>query len=134
MTVGSGGNAMTFLEGQLTTIALCWRIERRDGVAIGLTDHDRDLTVDGLVHRAAPGMVPSAIQRSDGLEADTMDVAGALTSAAIAERDLLAGRWDGARVMVFHGECNPPDALAGRRNRAFRFIRPARWIAKYWTA
>ena len=41
---------------------------------------------------------------------------------------------DGARVMVFHGECNPPDALAGRRNRAFRFIRPARWIAKYWTA
>ncbi|MEN2786491.1 DUF2163 domain-containing protein [Sphingomonas qilianensis] len=92
---------MTFLEGQLTTIALCWRIERRDGVTIGLTDHDRDLTVDGLVHRAAPGMVPSAIQRSDGLEADTMDVAGALTSTAIDERDLLAGRWDGARVMVF---------------------------------
>ncbi len=101
MTVSSGGNAMTFLEGQLTTIALCWRIERRDGVAIGLTDHDRDLTVDGLVHRAAPGMVPSAIQRSDGLEADTMDVAGALTSAAIGADDLLAGRWDGARVMVF---------------------------------
>lgn len=41
---------------------------------------------------------------------------------------------EGARVMVFHGECNPPDALAGRRNRAFRFIRPARWIAKYWRA
>lgn len=92
---------MSFLDGPLTTIALCWRIERRDGVAIGLTDHDRDLLVDGLVHRAAPGMVPSAIQRSDGLDADTMDVAGALTSAAIGERDLLAGRWDGARVMVF---------------------------------
>jgi hypothetical protein len=40
---------------------------------------------------------------------------------------------DGARIVVFHGECNPPDALAGRRNRAFRFIRPARWIARYWT-
>ena len=92
---------MTFLEGQLTTIALCWRIERRDGVAIGLTGHDRDLVIDGLVHRAAPGMVPSAIQRSDGLDADTMDVAGALTSSAIGERDLLAGRWDGARVRVF---------------------------------
>jgi uncharacterized phage protein (TIGR02218 family) len=92
---------MTFLEGQLTTIALCWRIERRDGVAIGLTDHDRDLVIDGLVHRAAPGMVPSAIERSDGLDADTMEVAGALTSAAIGEADLLAGRWDGARVMVF---------------------------------
>ena len=40
---------------------------------------------------------------------------------------------DGARIVVFHGECNPPDALAGRRNRAFRFIRPARWIARHWT-
>ncbi len=89
------------LTGDLTTIALCWRIERRDGVTIGLTDHDRDLVIDGLVHRAAPGMTPSAIKRSDGLEADTMDVAGALTSAAIAARDLLAGRWDGARVMLF---------------------------------
>jgi len=85
----------------LTSIALCWRVERRDGVAIGLTDHDRDLLIDGLLHRAAPGMAPSAIVRSDGLEADTMDVAGALSSVAIAERDLLAGRWDGARVEMF---------------------------------
>ncbi|MGI4777085.1 MAG: glycosyltransferase [Janthinobacterium lividum] len=41
---------------------------------------------------------------------------------------------DGARIVVFHGECNPPDALAGRRNRAFRFIHPARWISRFWTA
>ena len=39
-----------------------------------------------------------------------------------------------ARIMVFHGECNPPDALAGRRNRRFRFIRPARWITSFWKA
>lgn len=39
---------MSFLDGTLTTIALCWRVERRDGVAIGLTDHDRDLVIDGL--------------------------------------------------------------------------------------
>lgn len=89
------------LIGALTTIALCWRIERRDGVTIGLTDHDRDLLIDGLVHRAAPGMTPSAIKRSDRLDADTMDVTGALTSTAIGARDLLAGRWDGARVMLF---------------------------------
>lgn len=92
---------MTWLDGDLTTLALCWRIERRDGVAIGLTDHDRDLVVDGLVHRAAPGMTPSAIRRSDGLEPDTMDVRGAVSSGAISEADLLAGRWDGARVLLF---------------------------------
>lgn len=84
-----------------TTLAICWRIERRDGVAIGLTGHDRDLSIDGLIYRAAPGMVPSAIERSDGLEPDTMDAAGALVSGAITERDLLAGCWDGATVSVF---------------------------------
>ncbi len=89
------------LTGDLTTIALCWRIERRDGVTLGLTDHDRDLLIDGLIHRAAPGMTPSAINRSDGLEADSMDVRGALSSPAIAARDLRAGRWDGARVQLF---------------------------------
>lgn len=92
---------MTWLAETLTTIALCWRIERRDGVAIGLTAHDRDLAVDGLVHRAAPGMTPSAIQRGEGLEPDTMDVAGALVAGAVTEADLIAGRWDGARVAVF---------------------------------
>ena len=88
-------------EGALTTVSICWRIERRDGVAIGLTDHDRDLAIDGLVHKAAPGMVPSAVSRSDGLDADTMSVSGALTAAAIDEQDLLAGRWDGAAVSIF---------------------------------
>ena len=37
-----------------------------------------------------------------------------------------------ARIIIFHGECNPPDALAGRRNRAFRHIQPASWIADHW--
>ncbi|GGB30326.1 phage protein [Sphingomonas metalli] len=92
---------MTWLESEATTIALCWRIERRDGVTIGLTAHDHDLTVDGLVHRAVPGMTPSAATRGTGLDADTMEVAGAVSAAAIAGADLLAGRFDGARVQLF---------------------------------
>ena len=75
---------MTWLDHDLTTLALCWRVERRDGVAIGLTSHDRDLVVDGVTYRAAPGMTPSAVQRGDGFDAATMDVAGALTGAAAA--------------------------------------------------
>ncbi len=37
-----------------------------------------------------------------------------------------------ARIVIFHGECNPPDALAGRRNRRFRYIRPTPWVAEHW--
>lgn len=90
-----------FLQPDLTSIAFCWRLGRRDGVALGFTTHDRDLEIGGLVYRAAPGMLPSAISLSDGFDADSLDVAGALTSDAISESDLMAGRWDGAAVSVF---------------------------------
>lgn len=88
------------MQDTVQTIALAWTIARRDGMTIGLTDHDRDLEVDGLLHAAAPGMTPSAVKQSADLEADTTEVAGALSSAAISAEDLLAGRWDGARVQV----------------------------------
>jgi len=38
----------------------------------------------------------------------------------------------GARIIVFHGEVNPPDAIAGRRNRALRVVRPAHWVTQHW--
>jgi uncharacterized phage protein (TIGR02218 family) len=92
---------MSWLSGELTTMALCWRLERRDGVGIGLTAHDRDLMIDGNRYRSSPGMTPSAIKRGDGGDASSMDVTGAMSSAAISEADLVGGRWDGASVRLF---------------------------------
>jgi uncharacterized phage protein (TIGR02218 family) len=94
----------TMLDGELTTLAFCWRLERRDGVAIGFTSHDRDLIVAGFRYRAAPGMVPSAIELSDGFQADMLSVSGALSSVAISESDLAIGRWDGAAVTLFFAD------------------------------
>ena len=37
-----------------------------------------------------------------------------------------------ARILVFHGVMNPPDALEGRSNGNWRHARPAKWIADYW--
>ncbi|MFN4134303.1 MAG: DUF2163 domain-containing protein [Novosphingobium sp.] len=84
----------------LETVAVWWRIERRDGVALGLTSHDRDLVFAGLRHRTAPGMVPSAVRRSATLEPDSAEVAGAISHDAISEADLATGRCDGARVSM----------------------------------
>lgn len=112
------------LDGELTTLALCWRLERRDGVTVGLTAHDRDLLVGGLVYRAAPGMTPSAVKRSAALDADTMDVTGALT----AELQGASVRLERPVVEVTSPECRAElgdarcrVALAGRR----RFARVA---------
>lgn len=100
--------APAWLREELVTLAWCWRLARRDGVAIGLTSHDHDLTVGGLVYRAAPGMKPSAIETSDNLDTGTMDVEGAVASDAIAARDLDAGRWDGAELELFVTDWSAP--------------------------
>lgn len=93
----------------LTTLAFIWRIDRRDGITLGLTSHDRDLIVDGLIYRAAPGMIPSALERQDGLNPDSIELTGALTSDAITESDLAAGRWDGATLRVSAVDWESPE-------------------------
>ena len=97
----------------LTTLAFIWRIDRRDGITLGLTSHDRDLVIDGLTYRAAPGMIPSAIERQDGFDPDSIELSGALTSDAITQDDLAAGRWDGAtlRVSAVNWEAPEVDSL-----------------------
>lgn len=84
----------------LETAASFWRVIRRDGVTLGFTAHDRDLWFDGLLHRAAPGMVPSAIRRSADFEPDSAEVQGALSHDSISATDLATGRFDGARVLI----------------------------------
>jgi uncharacterized phage protein (TIGR02218 family) len=101
---------MSMFEAELTTIAYCWRLERRDGVALGYTSHDRDLEAGGLRYRSAPGMLPSAIALSDGFDGAALDVRGALSSDAITAADLAAGRWDGAAVSVLIADWEDPSA------------------------
>lgn len=91
---------MGIADGELTSIALCWRLERADGAGIALTSHDRPLERDGILYEPAPGMMPGSIKRQLGLEPSSSEVAGALTSAAITEEDLAVGRWDGAEVQL----------------------------------
>ncbi|QHL90665.1 DUF2163 domain-containing protein [Sphingomonas changnyeongensis] len=94
----------------LVHLALCWRIERRDGVAIGLTGHDRQLEIDGFVYRAAPGLTPSAIEQvTGGRPGDgAMEISGALTADALGADDLGAGRWDGAAVTLIVADWTAP--------------------------
>ena len=101
---------MSIVDAELTTIAFCWRLERADGVTLGFTSHDRDLAIGDLLYRSAPGMLPSAITLSEGFEADTLDVRGALSSDAISGEDLAAGRWDGAAVALFMADWADPAA------------------------
>lgn len=90
--------ARVFFATEAEGVATWWRIRRRDGVTVGLTSHDRDLWFDGVLHRTAPGMVPSAIRRTADLSADSAEVTGALAHDSISALDLANGRFDGAHV------------------------------------
>jgi uncharacterized phage protein (TIGR02218 family) len=80
-----------------TTLAWCWRIVRRDGTALGFTDHDHALTFDGTVFEAATGFTASDMKESVGLAVDNLDVSGALRSDSLNETDLS----DDAKVEIW---------------------------------
>lgn len=98
-TIDAGFKA--HLAGDATTTCHAWRVIRRDGAVLGFTDHDHDLTFSGTTYLAASGYQASDWEAEKGLAAPSSDVAGALSSDAITERDIAAGKYDGARVEVF---------------------------------
>ncbi len=81
-----------------TSFCRLWKLARPDGLVLGFTDHDRDLTVSGLTYAAASGLDGTEAETQLGLGVSGAEVAGALTSAEITEADIAAGRWDGASV------------------------------------
>ena len=97
---------------QVSSIAFCWCIERRDGAGLALTSHDQELVHGGERYAADPGMMPAAITRQLGLEPHSAEVAGALSSDAITESDLELGKWDGARVTLIAVDWQSPETEA----------------------
>lgn len=82
----------------VTTHCQCWLLTRADGVALGFTDHDRSLSIDGQVFEAASGIEASSVESETGLAAANGEITGALTSARITAADIEAGRYDGAEL------------------------------------
>jgi uncharacterized phage protein (TIGR02218 family) len=82
----------------ITTLARCWALTRRDGLVLGFTDHDCDLAFDGISFKAETGLTARALMQSTGLSIDNSEALGGLSSAAVTEADITAGRYDGATV------------------------------------
>lgn len=89
-----------FFNRELDNAATFWRVFRRDGVTLGFTSHNRNLTFEGVLHRAAPGMVPTAIRMTADLSEDSAGVDGVLSHSSIRATDLAAGLFDRAAVQI----------------------------------
>lgn len=89
------------LQGEVTTIATCWKATLTNNQVYGFTDHTEDITFDSVTFEASTGFTPSNIQATNDLAVDNLEVHGLLSSDAISEADIMAGLWDYATVEVF---------------------------------
>ncbi len=100
------------LETGCTTICRCWHLRRSDGWARGFTDHDEDIEFDADLFRASTGFTASAIEETSGLSVNNSEMIGALSDAGISEEDIVAGRFDGAEVVLWIVNWRSPDQRA----------------------
>lgn len=88
------------IDSRITSFAQIWRIVRTDGIVLGFTDHDRDITYDGLVYEARGEFQSKAVQTSSDLAVDNLEIHGLLSSPSITESDIIGGRYDHALVQL----------------------------------
>lgn len=91
----------THLDGEVTTIASCWRIVRTDGIEFFFTDHDQDIIFEGNTYEAESSYGRTAIESKGDFSVANLDVAGILDSDKISDQELRAGLFNRADVYIF---------------------------------
>jgi uncharacterized phage protein (TIGR02218 family) len=127
------------LDGGATTLCWCWRLTRRDGVIIGFTDHDCDLTFDGTTFEAQAGFTATEIHDSVGLSVDNLEVESALVSDRLDEAGLAGAKFDEAKIEIFRVNWHSTDqrvlmragSLGEVRRSGAAFTAEVRGLAHY---
>lgn len=86
------------LAGDITTLCQAWLLTRRDGLALGFTDHDEALIIAGQLFAPALGFEASAAASGAGLAIGGGEIRGIIDSPALTDEALLAGLFDGAEL------------------------------------
>lgn len=89
------------IAGQVTTLAYCCRLERRDGTVMGFTSTNLPLTFEGVEYLPAHTVSASSVRATETGGVDNLDIVGLITADEITDVDLIAGKYDGATVQVF---------------------------------
>lgn len=96
------GPLLAHIQSEVTTLATCWKITRKDATVMGFTTHIDDLVISGVTYQSDVGSyAASAIRSTSDLSVDNLDLGAVFDSAAITEADLLAGKYDYASVEIF---------------------------------
>src|SRR5262245_13938673 len=92
-----------------TTLCVCWKLTRADGLVFGATDHDVAVVFDGMTYEPANGLAGAVFQSSAELAPGHALAEGAISADFITDADLDAGLWDRARVDAFRVDWAAPE-------------------------
>jgi uncharacterized phage protein (TIGR02218 family) len=81
------------------SLAWAWDIERADGVVKRFTDAPTPIAIAGLTYSPGGAMDASARRSEVGVAEHSVNVRGAISSDALSHDDLLAGRFNEARII-----------------------------------
>jgi uncharacterized phage protein (TIGR02218 family) len=89
-----------------TTLAWIWKVKRTDGVLLGFSSFDQDITYDdasgdgAITYLSKTGFVQSAVAGKSDLSVDNLQAMAFLDSSAITEQDLRENKYDDALITV----------------------------------
>ncbi len=101
------------------TTTQCVRLELRNGERMGFTSFDKDIVFEeepDLVYKAFTGMTPTAIQSSSQFNVDNLEIEGFIDDDRIKESDLLLGKYDYSKIMIFEFNYNDKPYMFNKVN------------------
>lgn len=123
-----------------TTLAWAVRIERSDATVYGWTSADRDVTIDAVVYRSAPGLEVASWTASAGFGVDNTELTVLADDTVITRADILAGKWNNAEFTLFRYDWSAPadgvepigaGFLGELRPRAGAYVAELRGLQQY---
>lgn len=85
----------------VTTMCLCFRVLRHDGVEVFLTGHDNDLVIDGDTYRSDSSFSATAADTKSGLNVDNSELTLPFTADGITKADAMAGLFYRSKLDIF---------------------------------
>lgn len=99
----------TRIESGAARLCHAWIVTLADNSRLGFTDHDADLSVEGVTCRAACGWTAGAAHQELGLDPSLASAQGVLDVEGPVEADIRGGRWDGSRIEVWRLDWSEPE-------------------------
>jgi len=100
-------------------LATLWKLTRRDGAGLRITDHDKEILFDGETYTPVTGVDTSARQKIADLSANNQELVGVISDDRITDADLRAKRYHGATLEEMLVDWTNPASGAIRRSRYF---------------